>query len=349
MFSEKPTLRDVAKLAGVSLGTASNALNNRGNVSDEARTRVIEAATALGYRMQVRAATVPSRPNLSVLGAIGKIDDGVTMTINPFYSYVLAGIERECQRYNLSLMLANISVDKVNRPVNLPPMLLDNQVDGVLMVGTFLEDTIHQIGRKFEKPVVLVDAYAPGSRFDSVVTDNITGAYMAVKYLIKQGHQKIGLVGSSADAYPSIRERRKGYLRALKHHRIADVYIEDSELNRDSAYDAACTLLQRAPEITAIFACNDEVAVGVMLAARQMGREIPHDLSLIGFDDIDLATQISPALTTMRVDKILMGKLAVRFLKDRAETPERSTLTTLIGTTLIARETVRPLARAGRE
>lgn len=345
MFSEKPTLRDVAKLAGVSLGTASNALNNRGNVSDEARARVVEAAAALGYRMQVRAAAPPTRPSLSVLGAIGKIERGETMTINPFYSYVLAGIERECQRYNLSLMLANISVDKLSRPVNLPPMLLDNQVDGVLMVGTFLEDTIHQIGRKFEKPVVLVDAYAPGSRFDSVVTDNITGAYMAVKYLIKQGHQRIGLIGSLQDAYPSIRERRKGYLRALKHHRIPDVYIEDSELNRDSAYDATCALLQRSPEITAIFACNDEVAVGVLNAARQIGRSVPHDLSVIGFDDIDLATQITPALTTMRVDKILMGRLAVRHLKDRAETPDRTALTTLISAALIPRETVAPPPR----
>lgn len=345
MFSDKPTLRDVAKLAGVSLGTASNALNNRGNVSDEARTRVMEAAAAIGYRMQVRVTAPPSRPSLSVIGVIGKVNDGITMTINPFYSYVLAGIERECQRYNLSLMLANIVVDKLNRPVNLPPMLLDHQVDGVLMVGTFLEDTIHQIGRKFEKPVVLVDAYAPGSRFDSVVTDNITGAYTAVKHLIKQGHAKIGLVGSMTDAYPSIRERRKGYLRALKHHRIADIYIEDSDLNRASAYDATYALLQRAPEITAIFACNDEVAFGVLMAARHMGRDVPNDLSVIGFDDIDLATQVSPALSTMRVDKLLMGKMAVRYLKDRAETPERSSLTTLINTTLISRDSVRPPTR----
>jgi len=344
MFDDKPTLRDVAKLAGVSLGTASNALNNRGNVSDEARTRVTEAAAALGYRMQVRMAT-SARPNLSVIGAIGKMDKGETMTINPFYSYVLAGIERECQRHNLSLMLANISVDRMNRPVNLPPMLLDHQVDGVLMVGTFLEDTIHLIGRKFDKPVVLVDAYAPGGRFDSVITDNITGAYMAVKYLIKQGHKKIGLVGSTNEAYPSIRERRKGYLRALKHHRISEAFIQDSELTRDSAYEATCTLIQRVPKITAIFACNDEVALGVLTAARQMGRDVPNDLSVIGFDDIDLATQVSPALTTMRVDKMLMGTMAVRYLKDRAESPDRSSLTTLISTTLVVRDTVRALPK----
>ncbi|MBE2272301.1 MAG: LacI family DNA-binding transcriptional regulator [Anaerolinea sp.] len=342
MGAAKPTLRDVAERAGVSLGTASNVLNNRDNVSDEARAKVVEAATALGYRMQVRVSAA-TRHSLSVVGAIGKIDDGQTMMINPFYSYVLAGIEWECQRNNLSLMLANIMVDNLNRPPTLPPMLLDNHVDGVLLVGTFLEDTIQLVGKRFEKPVVLIDAYAPGSHFDSVVTDNISGAYAAVKYLIKQGHQKIALVGSMPDSYPSIRERRKGYLRALKNHRISDVYIEDSPLNREGGFDATCNLLQHSPEITAIFACNDEVAYGAILAARQLGRDVPDDLSVIGFDDIDLARQMSPALTTVRVDKRLMGTLAVQYLVARAENPGNSALTTLISTQIVVRDSVKAL------
>jgi LacI family transcriptional regulator len=342
MIEIKPTLRDVAKRAGVSLGTASNVLNDRANVSPEARTAVLGAAAELGYRTKLRLSET-SRSSISVIGTIGKIEDGAAMSINPFYSHVLAGIERECQAHNLSLMFANIEVDKLNRPSNLPPMLLDNQIDGVLIVGTFLQDTIHLIGDKVDKPVVLVDAYAPGSRFDSVLTDNINGAFAAVEFLIKHGHRRIGIVGSLADAYPSIRERRKGYLRALKHYKIAQAYIEDSPLNRDGAYRATCALLQRSPEITAIFACNDEAAFGVYSAARDLGREIPHDLSVIGFDDIDLAQQLSPSLTTLHVDKTLMGTLAVRYLKERAECPERAPLTTLISAEIVIRESVRSL------
>jgi DNA-binding LacI/PurR family transcriptional regulator len=341
MINERPTLRDVAQLAGVSLGTASNVLNNRMNVSDEARKKVIEAAAALGYRHQVRVVATGERA-LSVIGTIGKVDHGEVMTTNPFYSHVLTGVERECQRHNLSLMIANIEVDAMNRPAAMPPMLIDKQVDGVLVIGTFLRDTIQFIGRQINKPVILIDAYAPGSRFDSVLTDNINGAFTAVDYLIKQGHRRIGLIGSISDGYPSIRERRKGYLRALKHHKITQTYIEDGLLTRESGYHSTITLLRRSPEITAIFACNDEVAMGVMMAVRDMGRDVPRDLSVIGFDDIDLAQQWSPQLTTMRVDKMLLGVLAVRQLRQRSENPTYPALTTLVSTRLMVRDTVSP-------
>ena len=120
-------------------------------------------------------------------------------------------------------------------------------------------------------------------------------------------------------------------------------FIEDSPLSRAGGCNATVALLRRAPSITAFFACNDEVAIGAMNAAREMGRDIPGDLSLVGFDDIDLAQEISPTLTTVHVDKVLMGVLAVRHLRDRAENPGRPALTTTLGTTLIIRESVRPI------
>ncbi len=341
MIGNKPTLRDVAKKAGVSLGTASNVLNNKAKTSAEAKARVLEAAESLGYK-PLTVLTETSAPNFFV-GAIGKIDDGQSMNTNPFYSYALSGIERECQRHHMSLMFANIEVDRMNRPINLPPLLFDNQVNGILMVGTFLQDTIRLIGNKINKPLVLLDAYAPESQFDSVLTDNVSGAYHAVEFLIQRGHNKIGLVGSQSHGYPSIRERRKGYLRALKHYRIDTSYIEESPLTRDGGFEGARKLLTRAPEISAIFACNDEVASGIYQAARDLGRRIPGDLSVIGFDDIDLAQQLNPPLTTMRVDKTLMGMLAVRMLKERADHPNNPAMTMLLGTQMISRTSVRTL------
>jgi len=344
MIGDKPTLRTLARRAGVSLGTASNVINNRHNVSPQTRARVLEAASELGYPILTQHLT-SGCAELSVIGTIGKLNYGESLPVNPFYSYTLAGIERECQRHQLSLMYANIEVDKLNRPISLPPMLLDNQVDGVLIVGAFLQDTIHLIGERVNKPVVLVDSYAPGSRFDSVVIDNINGAYAAVRYLIEQGHTRIGLIGSIPDAYPSIHERREGYLRALRDSSITPYYIEDSPLNREGAYTATCALLQRAPEVTAIFACNDEVAVGVINAARDVGRTVPEGLSVIGFDNIDLAEQITPRLTTVHVEKMLLGTLAVRHLKDRAENPDRPALTTTVSTRIVVRDSVRALIR----
>lgn len=340
-MAESSTLREVAKRAGVSVSTASQALHNKPNVSPETRQKVLQAAVALGYQQKVRIPS-PMVSQLSIVGLLTRSTPDLPLPVNPFYSYVLAGAERECQRMNLSLMYANIEVDEQNRPLTRPPMLFDNRVDGVLVVGTMLPETIDRIG---EKPIVLVDAYAPRQAFDSVVTDNLNGAYNAVSYLIKQGHRKIGLIGSMPDGYPSIRERRKGYMRALKVHNITDTYIEDSPLVREAGYEATCRLLQRSPEITAIFACNDNVAIGVLNAARDLGRDVPGDLSLIGFDDIDLTNEIKPALTTVYVDKLFMGSMAIRLLRDRAEDPNRTIVTAVLSTRLVIRDSVRALSK----
>jgi LacI family transcriptional regulator len=339
---ETSTLREVAKRAGVSISTASQALNNRPNVAPETRARVLEAAASLGYQQQIRIPS-PITTQLSVIGLLTRTTPDGSMPVNPFYSYVLAGAERECQRYNLSLMYTNVEVDNLNRPLSLPTMLHDNLVDGILVVGSLLETLEQPPTDLSRKPIVLVDAYAPGQRFDSVVSDNLNGVYNAVSYLIDHGHRHIGLVGSMADDYPSIRERRKGYVRALKHRNIPDVYIEDSPLTRSGGYDATGRLLRHNPQITAIFACNDIVALGALDAAHDLGRDVPGDLSVIGFDDIDLARAIKPALTTVQVDKMLMGAMAVRHLVERASEPNRTTITTTLSTRLIVRDTVRAI------
>jgi LacI family transcriptional regulator len=241
-------------------------------------------------------------------------------------------------------MYANIEVDELNRALSWPPMLFEERLNGILVVGTFLADTIGQISKQAGQMLVLVDAYAPGQGFDSIVSDNVNGAQNAIDYLIDKGHTHIGLIGSSPDSYPSIRERRKGYTRGLKQRGISDAYIEDSMLTRESAYDATLRLLRRAPQITAIFACNDNTAVGVMNAANELGLSVPDDLSVIGFDDIDLAQEVTPPLTTVHVDKTLMGVLGVRHLRDRIENPNRPSLTIALSTHLIIRESVRSLA-----
>lgn len=339
---ETPTLREVAELAGVSLGTASHALNNKPNVSAETRARVLNAAALLGYKAQVRVAT-PMTFDLSVVGLLTKSLSDFPLPGNPFFAEILTGAERECQRQGLSLMYANLEVDEHNEVISWPAMLAGDQADGLIIVGAFVPKTLAQIRALRERPVVLVDAYAPpGHRFDSIVNDNLTGAYTAVKYLIEQGHQYIGLVGSQPDAYPSIRERRKGYERALKEAGIAARYFGDCPLRREAAYEAAYDLLRRAPEITAIFACNDNLAIGVMDAARELGRRVPDELSVVGFDDIGWAQEVKPPLTTVHVDKLLMGVMAVRHLRDLAENPGRTNITTVLGTQLIVRGSVCP-------
>jgi LacI family transcriptional regulator len=342
-MAKKTTFRDIAKQADVALSTVSQVLNNRPGVSQETRLRVLEVASELGYRQRIAIDSVIS-PRLNTIALLTKRHNGEPVRINPFYSYALAGAERECQRHNIGLMYANIEVDEDSRALTLPTSLLDQRVDGIIIVGTFLEETISEITRYTGHNVVLIDAYTSGKNsHDSVLIDNLNGAFNAVSYLIDNGHQHIGLIGSHARSHPSILERRDGYLKALQAHQIDHTYIEDSVLERASAYEATVRLMNRAPEITAIFACNDNVAIGVMNAVQKMGLSVPEDVSVVGFDDIDLAQEVTPPLTTVHVDKVLLGVMAVRMLKDRTESPERPALTTTLSTQLIVRDSVRKL------
>ncbi|MEO8606549.1 MAG: LacI family DNA-binding transcriptional regulator [Chloroflexota bacterium] len=339
---KKPTLRDIAEGADVALSTVSQVLNNKPGVSPEMRHRVLATAAELGYRSRVSSES-PLSAKLKTIGLLTKRRNGDALTINPFYSHIIAGAESECGRHNISLMYANIEVDEHNHAVNLPSMLLEERVDGVIVLGAFLEETLGHISTRANQ-IVLVDAYTnDGDEFDRVLVDNVSGAAKAVKHLIASGHRYIGLIGSEPDSYPSIMERRQGYLAALAQYDLKP-FIEDSALDRPEAYEATKRLIARVPQITAILACNDNVAIGVINAVQDEGLQVPNHISVIGFDNIDLARELKPALTTLHVDKVLMGVVAVRHLMDRAIDPNRAALKTLVSTQLIERETVRKIS-----
>lgn len=335
-----PTMRDLAKVTGLSLGTVSQALNNKSGVSPETRIKVLQAANDIGYKLRMRAT---SDGKLGAIGLLMRQDVRLPISANSFYTVVLGGAERECQRQGINLLYASLEVDEQNRILRFPPNMLEQTIDGYLLVGAFLNEMASELKSLTQRNIVLVDAYAPDQMFDSIVTDNINGAYNAVRYLIEQGHRHIGLVGSMPDAHPSVRERRKGYTRALKEFGIDDQYIEDSPLNYDGGYQGTMNLLKRAPQITAVFACNDNVAGAVMNAAYDLGLSIPDELSVVGFDDIDLAENLVPPLTTVHVNKTLMGEMAVRMLRNRFEHHTETTMTTTLSTRLVVRRSVRAL------
>jgi LacI family transcriptional regulator len=142
---------------------------------------------------------------------------------------------------------------------------------------------------------------------------------------------------------PGVEERRRGYMQALLDHGLAEQYFADSHLTREEAADSVARLLRDHPQVTALFCCNDEIAIGAMQAARAIGRRLPEDVSIIGFDDIILAEHVTPALTTMHVDKISMGRLAVQLLGSRAEFPDAACVTATLRPTLVERRSVREL------
>jgi DNA-binding LacI/PurR family transcriptional regulator len=333
-------LQDVADLAGVSMGTASQALNNRPTVAAETRARVLDAAHTLGYPVRSSSEIVESQ--LEVIGVLAKHDFGVGQEVNPFYSHVHVGIENECRAQKLALMVANVEVDASNRPLLWPPMLNEDLIQGLLLVGTFIEDTVGLLRRRLDLPIVLIDGYAPTMPFDSIVIDNAGGTRSALEHLVDHGHRAVGLIGTNPQSPPSVLERRQSYVQFMRDHALPESYIEDSKMRYESGYAACLSLLRRAPEVTAIFAASDLVAIGVLNGARDLGIQVPDQLSVAGFDNIDMASVVTPALTTVHVHKTWLGALGVRQLVQRAKEPRHPKVTIAVTTRLVQRDSVGP-------
>lgn len=338
-MDERITITDIAEKSGVSLATVSLVLNKKPGVSTETRVRVLEAAEALGYQGKISPANL--RPShLRSLAMIVKTDHDYPPYENPFYSRVMMGIEEACRHSGISLLFSTLAVDDQNVPVEMPPILFNESVDGILMVGAFVDETVFSVSGEETPPILLVDAYSNSNSYDTIVSDNFGAAYQAVEHLIQKGHQHIGMVGGEPNAYPSLRDRRNGYLRAIKEHEITETYFANFNLNKSKGYQEVTWLLKEHPQLSALFCINDEVAVVAMRAAQDAGRKIPQDLSVIGYDDIYLAQNSIPKLTTLRVDTTAMGRAAVQLLNFRLENPEMASMTLTIHPKLIERESV---------
>jgi LacI family transcriptional regulator len=334
-------MADVARESGVSLSTVSMVLAEKPGLPSETRQRVLSVAHALGYRSKVSgnlgAAHALRTVRMFLKGQRGEIPHS-----NEFYSHVISGIEAACAQRKIDLMFTTIEVDDDNVPVEIPDLISREDADGLMFVGVFVNEALSQALDRAGLPVVLVDGYSAGHKYDSVVADNLSGAYLATQYLILKGHTHIGFLGGHEHSrvFPSFEERRRGYMQAIQDYQLPGPYFVDSAPVREQAYTAALHLLEVDPQITAITGCNDYVVITAMHAALSMGLRIPQDLSAVGFDDILMAENVMPPLTTMRIDKINMGRLGVQLLANRADVPEASVVTTQILPTLVERNSV---------
>jgi LacI family transcriptional regulator len=340
------TLADVAAAVGLSPAAVSLALRGKPGVSDATRERVMEASRSLGYRPS-SSASRHHKPMTVTL--VIRALHGDSPAANRFYGPVLAGVEERCRRLHIRLILAIMPVDQHNHPIEVPHAVTDQLSDGLIFVGAHFARTTEQL-LEATQPAVLVDAYAENGIFDAVETDNIVGATTAVQHLLSRGHREIAILGTAPDAFPSILQRRLGYDHAMAEAGLTPRYVDAPYYEHETAAAAAIDYVRANPSVTAIFCANDLVAITFMLAARQAGISVPDQVSVVGFDDIDLASFISPGLTTMAVDKVGMGRLAVTLLAHRIEIGEECVTSTLVRPHLIERESVRilePAMRAG--
>ena len=335
------TLADVAAAASVSPAAASLALHGKPGVSSATRARVHDAAHRLGYRTQSISSRRRHDP-MTVALVIRTLPD-TQPAANVFYGPILSGIEEQCRSHKMRLVFTIMPVDEHNHPLEIPRAVTEHRTDGLILVGADLGPRSSSLLSDGDLPTVLVDAYADDEELHSVDIDNVSGARTAARYLISRGHREIALVGTAPDAFPSVRERRVGYEQAMTEAGLRPHFVDVPYYDPEPAAAAAVSYCLAHPEVTAIFCANDLVAITFLQNARVAGISVPEQVSVVGFDDIDLARIIAPPLTTIAVDKPGIGRLAVTLLLHQIEVGKECGTTTLMKPTLVERATVRTI------
>jgi DNA-binding LacI/PurR family transcriptional regulator len=335
------TLEDIAEASGTSVASVSLALRNKPGVSRERRERILTAARSLGYARETPVSPDEHATTRRVTMLFQSLTSGPAAPLmDPFTSWVVTGIQEAAQDAGIELMVGAIRWNPADGTLQLPPSRLAKRPrDGVLLIGSYPEETIAHVLEGIGAggfPVVQVDGSRPRPFMDCVGTMNLHGARDATGHLIANGHHRIAFSGRLRRRIPSFAERHRGYLSALANHGLDRFEIEIINENEISP-------LPRDGDLpyTAVFVDNDYDATILMRLLQAEGIRVPDDVSVVGFDDTPHATQVTPALTTMRVDTLSMGRLAIDALRFRWRWPEAAPFMTSLQPTLIERRSVR--------
>jgi len=332
----KSTIKDVAKKADVSIATVSFVINKNKHISADTKNRVLKAIKSLNYH--------PSKSAINLVsGKTGNIGFILTndhfLRTEPFYTRIFLGTEFEARNEGYYILLTSVCTD-FNENDLLPRFILNKSVDGIIVAGKIPPNLIERIFAS-NLPTVYVDYIPPTNSHPLVLIDNIQGALLATNHLINLGHKNIAFIGGDIE-HPSLSDRLKGYKQALENANIPfknNLIVTDAKYpDRQNGFNSAKKIFSKNKSVTAVFAGNDAMAIGVLHYLKDNGYKVPEDISLIGFDDVEADLMLSPPLTTVRVPKIEMGvealKLVVNTLKNKKSLPKKI----LVPVELVVRE-----------
>ncbi|MCU6432371.1 LacI family transcriptional regulator [Undibacterium sp. Jales W-56] len=330
------TMKQVAEKARVSTTTVSHVINNTRVVSEDARERVLSVIQELRY---IPSAVARSLKNdkTHTLGMM------IPNNSNPYFAEVIQGIEDESFRLGYNIILCN-SYDDPKKQAAYTRVLMEKRIDGLILVSSGIDLELTQLLADEAIPKVLVDREVPGVAADFIEADHEQGGYLATRYLLDLGHRRIACVAGPKTLLPSS-DRVSGYLRALKEAGIdfnID-YLAHSDFTSQGGFSAFQQLLALPTRPTAIFASNDLMAIGGLCAAQQAGMRIPEELSVIGYDDIALASFSTPPLTTIAQPKHEIGVLTARVLVNRIINAELPLRREMLETKLTVRQSTGPV------
>ena len=311
------TIKDVALRAGVSVTTVSHVVNDTRHVSAKGRERVEQAIRELGYVPNAMARSLKSNTT-STLGML------IPNSSNPYFAEIVRIVEDRCFGAGYTLVLCNTDDEPRRQSVYLQ-VLAERRIDGLIVVSTGGEedDSLVRQLHGLRIPTVLVDREIADPDCDLVETAHMQGGLLAVRHLLSLGHRRIACIGGPAGVMPS-EQRIEGWRMALAEAGVggpqgagADALLWRGGFTSQGGYEAMHAILRTEPAPSAVFVCNDLMAIGALRAAHESGVHVPDDLSIVGFDDIEFSAYTSPPLTTVAQPKERIGALAVDMLLER--------------------------------
>ena len=312
----RPTINDVAKKAGVSTATVSRIINGLPGYTVKTRQTVLDVIQEIGYK-----------PNAIARGLVNKHTNTIGVLLpsisSRLASVLLKGIENTAHHLDYSTIICNTERDG-KRTIEYLDVLSEKQVDGIIITSEWLKEVYEEALVAMKIPVILVLTVSSHLQIPHIKLDDKQAAYQATQFLIDRGHKEIGMISGTKNDKLAGLPRIEGYKQALADNSLT--ISEDRIAYGDFAYKSGITcmeeLFQRSPDITAVFAASDEMAVGALSCAYKKGIKVPDELSVIGYDDTQDAEMAIPPLTTVHQPIYEMGQRAVEMLFSGKETAE---------------------------
>ena len=333
------TMKDIAKIAGVSLGTVSHVLNGSAGVREPVRRRVLDAVRSTGYQPSQLARGL-RRVQTNVIGMI------IPDITNPFFPAVVRGAEDQAFSHGYRLILCNTDNDHSKELAHLNELRTYLPAGLIVIPSTFSDLTAQAKSyREVGTGVVCIDRLPKDWGGDTVTANNQKGAYKATQHLIQLGHTQLATISGPLHL-TNAQERLNGFKQAIKAAKlqIAPEYIQESTFDKQGGVSKAGLLLRLIPRPTAIFAGNDMIALGVLAAIRDAGLRCPEDVSVFGFDDLELAETTNPALSSVSQSGYQLGSMAANILLERIRGYTGPAKHIVLETSLKLRDSIAPPA-----
>lgn len=339
---KRATLKDVAARAGVSAATVSYVLNGKRTISQQTKQRVRAAIEELSYVPDLSARSLSSRDSKLIGVVVPQTEPGSKLMLqNNFYSEIVGSIEYHARQKGYHVLISATDVNE-----SYLTLARERNLDGIIVIGMYPDDFYRQM-KKTQIPIVLIDSYCNDHYYHSIRIDDAYGSYLATRYVLECGHRQVAFFSGQLKENGVMKKRLVGYRQALEEKKLAydPALVFEGKIDYDSGIALAGALLHSKAQATAVVAAADILAIGAMKGFYEKGVRVPEDISVMGFDDLEIARCLTPGLSTIQQQISLKGEKAIELLLNSMQDPTLTKQEQILPVSLVERGSVKKIGK----